>query len=58
MQSTIQKVSTLQNVFNIHFNMIQALGRAALPCSTPNKGTEKRERDRLPTMTVKFHFSV
>lgn len=57
-ESTIWKASPLQNAFNIHFNIIQALETAALPCSTLNKGTEKRERDRLPTLTVKFYLSV
>lgn len=47
-ESTTWNPSPLQNMFNIHFSMIQALGIAALPCSTPNKGTEKSETDSQP----------
>lgn len=35
--------------------MIKALGIAALPCSTPNKGTENRER-QTPNSDCEISF--
>lgn len=57
-ESTTWKASPLQNVFKIHFDMIQALGLSAPPCSTPNKGTEKERETPNSDCEIWFKCAV